>query len=141
MKHDGLNICLIDDDRIYQFAARKIIEATGFAGNVLAFSNGKDAIQYLHDHLNYETEIPDVIFLDIHMPIMNGWQFLDEYKNIKPRLSKPVHIYMVSSSVDEIDIDKSKTFDTVSDYIIKPLKRDIFDSLLAQLAASRFGNN
>ena len=133
MDTTGLKICLIDDDRIYQFAARKIIEATGLANNVMTFSNGREALQHLQTNADSSTDLPDVIFLDINMPVMNGWQFLDAFKSIGPKLSKPVTIYMVSSSVDEYDINKSRDYNEVTDYIIKPVHREKFKEVLADL--------
>jgi len=77
MQQSKLRILLIDDDRIYQFAARKTIEATGFAESIVVYSNGEDAINFLKSNSANETSLPDVIFLDVNMPVMNGWEFLD----------------------------------------------------------------
>lgn len=134
MTHDRLNVCLIDDDKIYQFTARKIIESTGHAEKILAFPNGKEALAYIQTHVAESESIPDVIFLDIHMPVMNGWQFLEGYTSIAPRIPKPVTIFMVSSSLDDEDINRSKSTGVVSDYIVKPIARDNFISLLDTLA-------
>lgn len=134
MTHDRLNVCLIDDDKIYQFTAKKIIESTGHAQRILAFTNGKDALTYMQLHVNESESMPDVIFLDIHMPVMNGWQFLEGYTSLAPRIGKPVTIFMVSSSLDDVDINRSKSTGVVSDYIVKPIARDNFVSLLDTLA-------
>ena len=69
-----------------------------------------------------DTELPDVIFLDINMPIMDGFQFMEEYVKIKPELNKKITIYMVSSSVDAVDIERAKSISDISDYIIKPIE-------------------
>lgn len=136
MQQAKLRILLIDDDRIYQFAARKTIEATGFADNILIYSNGEDAINYLKSNIKDETSLPDVIFLDVNMPIMNGWEFLEEYSHIKQGLIKPVIIYVVSSSVDEFDVSKSRQYDTVKGYIVKPVLREKFRQILASIPAA-----
>jgi CheY-like chemotaxis protein len=133
MDTTGLKICLVDDDRIYQFAARKIIEATGLAKKVMVFSNGREALAHFQNQPGEEIELPDVIFLDINMPVMNGWQFLDAFKAISPKLAKPITIYMVSSSVDEYDLNRSRNYEEVADYIIKPVHREKFKEVLADV--------
>ncbi|WP_153798317.1 response regulator [Foetidibacter luteolus] len=133
MQPGKLSICLIDDDRIYQFAARKTIEATGMAGSVMVFSNGLEALDYLKSHLEDVSQLPDVIFLDINMPVMNGWQFLEEYQPVSEGLKKNVIVYMVSSSIDEYDINRSKEFQAVSEYILKPVNKEKFSELLSSV--------
>jgi len=136
MQSTKLHILLVDDDRIYQFAARKTIEATGFAEKILIYSNGQDAINYLKNNAKNNTSLPDVIFLDVNMPIMNGWEFLDEYSHLVQDLSKPVLIYVVSSSVDEFDVSKSRQYNTVKGYIVKPVLREKFRQILASIQAA-----
>ncbi|TAE08574.1 MAG: response regulator [Bacteroidetes bacterium] len=127
----NLQICLVDDDRIYQFAARKTIEATGLVSSIKSFQNGQEAIRFLENCTEADTQsLPDVIFLDINMPVMNGWQFLDAFSTIRAKLPKPITIYMVSSSVDEFDINKSKQYKEVKAYIIKPVHKEKFKQLL-----------
>jgi CheY-like chemotaxis protein len=135
MQQAKLHILLIDDDRIYQFAAKKTIEATGFADSILVYSNGRDAINFLKNNCEDEAILPDVIFLDVNMPIMNGWEFLDAYKTLKSDLKKPVIIYVVSSSVDEIDVSKSRQYDSVKGYIVKPVLREKFRQILSSIPA------
>ena len=78
-------------------------------------------------------ELPDVIFLDINMPVMNGWQFLDEYHKILEQFKKPIYIYMVSSSVDDCDIQRSKEYSGVTDYIVKPINKIKYQELIDRL--------
>jgi CheY-like chemotaxis protein len=136
MSNSNLSICLVDDDKIYQFAARKTIEATGMVQSIKSFVNGEEAIHFLEKCIEFDPAgIPDIIFLDINMPIMNGWEFLEAYNNLVQRLPKKVTIYMVSSSVDEYDINKSRQFEEVTDYIIKPVHKERFKQLLTTLVA------
>jgi len=124
------NICLIDDDRIYQFTAKKIIESTGFTQGLLSFYNGQEAIEYFNNHANDLSKLPDIIFLDINMPIKDGWQFLEEFKQMVQTIGKDITIFMVSSSVDDYDIKKSKEYQVVTDYIIKPISKERFIQLI-----------
>ena len=125
-----LTIGLIDDDHVYQFTAKRIIELVDPSQKVLVFSNGKEAIEFFMQEPLHQNSLPDVIFLDINMPVMNGWEFLEAYSLIKPELGKKITIYMVSSSVDEKDILRSKKFETVKDFIIKPLDKQMMAAIL-----------
>ena len=122
-------ICLIDDDRIYQFTAKRIIELVNPLQKVLVFSNGKEAIDFFSQQTLSNEHLPDVIFLDINMPVMNGWEFLEAYSNVKSGLEKEICIYMVSSSVDEKDKIRSKSFD-VKDFIEKPIDKETMVEIL-----------
>jgi CheY-like chemotaxis protein len=124
-----LTICLIDDDLIYQFTAKRIIELVDPLQKVLVFSNGKEAIDFFAQQSPKSELLPDVIFLDINMPVMNGWEFLDAYNSIKTELDKPISIYMISSSVDEKDKIRSKTFN-VRDFIEKPINKEMMVKIL-----------
>ncbi|GEQ85558.1 response regulator [Patiriisocius marinistellae] len=116
------NFCVIDDDRVYQFTITKAIEVNNLAKEVLIFSDGEEALDFFIRNLDNDANLPDIVLLDINMPIMDGFQFMEEYIKIKPRVGKKIYIYMVSSSVDSDDIKKAKNISEISDYIIKPVK-------------------
>ncbi|MES2331647.1 MAG: response regulator [Bacteroidota bacterium] len=127
-------VCLIDDDNIYQYTARVILESTGLAKSIQSFYNGSDALTYLKEPGNFVSEtLPDVIFLDINMPIMDGWEFLEEYNKFSGNLPKPIAIYMVSSSVNSSDMQKSRSYKAVSDYLVKPVSRSKYQELMESL--------
>lgn len=131
-------VFLIDDDNIYQFTARKILESTGLAKQIQSFYNGREAIKYLQNKDNCKPEnLPDVIFLDINMPVMNGWEFLEEYHTFCGGLPKPIIVYVVSSSIDSYDIKKSKEYKVVTDYIVKPITRIKYQELIESLSPER----
>ncbi|MEP2238564.1 MAG: response regulator, partial [Maribacter sp.] len=76
-----------------------------------------------HDSLD---ELPDIIFLDLHMPILNGFDFIKDFKVIAPKIDKKINIVMLTSSINAEDVDQAKTFPEISDYFIKPIKhRDL----------------
>jgi CheY-like chemotaxis protein len=129
MSQQKLNIFLVDDDHIYQFTAKKTLETMGLAEQVSVFMNGASAIQYIKDNLANHDALPDVIFLDINMPVMDGWQFVQEFEQLE--VAKPISLYMVSSSVDESDMKRSREFSVITDYIIKPVGRTRFQQLLS----------
>lgn len=113
--------CIIDDDEIFVYGTRRIMEEVRFCDDIVVFNNGKEAIDGMQNYLTEGKSLPDVIFLDINMPIMNGWDFLEEFTKI-PNLNKEeVLLYVVSSSVDPSDLEKAKEFELVNNYILKPI--------------------
>lgn len=129
-------VCLIDDDDMYQFTARLMLESTGMIKQIQSFYNGREALAYFRDLNNiHASTLPDVIFLDINMPVMNGWEFLDEYHKLHATMPKPIVVYVVSSSVDRDDMVKSRSYDLVSDYLIKPVTRMRYQELMQGLAS------
>lgn len=118
-----ITICLVDDDDIYQFVMRKIIEnlKLEIIKKILSFGDGEEALEFLTNNIANKEELPNIILLDINMPIMDGWQFIEEYIRLKPRLGKKITIYMVSSSNDREDIQRARKISEISDYIIKPV--------------------
>ncbi|MDE3251756.1 MAG: response regulator [Bacteroidota bacterium] len=129
-----LIVCVIDDDNIYQYTARVLLESTGLAKKITSFYNGREAISFFQKAENQNPdELPDVIFLDINMPIMNGWEFLEEYDKLHTSFPKPIMVYVVSSSVDSSDMQKSRSFEAVSDYLVKPVNRSKFLELMESL--------
>lgn len=128
-------VFLIDDDNIYQFTARKILESTGLTKHIQSFYNGSEALNYFKDQKNINSEtLPDFIFLDINMPVMNGWEFLEEYNKLCNTLPKSILVYVVSSSIDSFDMNKSKEYKAVTDYIAKPITRIRYKELLEEVA-------
>jgi CheY-like chemotaxis protein len=127
-------IALVDDDKIFQFTASKTIKATAITDTILQFERGEDALQFLRKNIADPNSLPDYIFLDINMPYLDGWMFLEDYSEFKAGLSKPISIYMVSSSIDPRDIDRARSNVNVKDYVIKPVTREKFLELLRQAA-------
>ncbi|MCG9790928.1 response regulator [Flavobacterium algicola] len=122
--------CIVDDDDVYQFTLKRTIQSLNLVKDIITFSDGEEALNFVIENLKREDELPDVILLDINMPIMDGFQFMEEYIKLKPRLAKKITIYMVSSSVDIADIERSKKISEISDYIIKPIKPGEIQSII-----------
>ena len=120
-----VSVLLVDDDEINNFISIKLIKKALLNTEIMACLNGKFAIDQLVEIQKKDPEkLPDYILLDINMPIMNGWEFLDEYKrlNIDP-LGKS-KIFIISSSVFSNDINKARSYNLVTDFISKPLNVD-----------------
>jgi len=132
MKHLTELACIIDDDKVYVNLVKKIIETKKLCETLLIFKDGKESIDYFEALLqNLEEErIPEIIFLDLNMPVMDGWEFLERFTKIKNKFGKVITLYIVSSSINPVDINRAKDLSDVEDYLIKPVNigelEDIF---------------
>ncbi len=131
-------ICIVDDDDIYKFTITRTIEIQNLAKKILIFSDGEEAINFMIDNVGNSQHLPDIIFLDINMPVMDGFQFMEEYVKIKPRVGKKVTIYMVTSSVDPVDVDRANKISEISDYIVKPIEPEQLSAIVDKLEKERF---
>ena len=123
-------IYVIDDDDIYQFVMKKKIEKRHKINQIRHFRNGHEALEHLSLVAHNNEELPDVIFLDLNMPVMDGWDFLDEFMTLKTRLVKKIQVYVVSSSIHIKDIERARNLTEVTDYIIKPMNDKQLDEIL-----------
>jgi CheY-like chemotaxis protein len=115
---------IIDDDPVFVLLFKKIMLKIGHFEKVLNFENGQLALDALIEIFNNDEPFPDIIFLDINMPIMDGWEFLKALEKYK--FKEDLNIYMVSSSIDPTEIKKSKKFKTVKRFISKPISASDF---------------
>jgi len=113
--------CIIDDDPIFIYGTKRIMKEVNFAESILVYNNGQDALDGLMEKCKAKEPLPDVIFLDLNMPIMNGWEFLDEFKDCRSETSKKIIIYIISSSVDPRDLERVQNYQQVDTYILKPI--------------------
>jgi two-component system, chemotaxis family, chemotaxis protein CheY len=134
MRPEAPIIALIDDDKIFQLTASKTIIGTQLTDRVLQFENGEDALNFIKNNLTDPLKLPDYVFLDINMPFVDGWMFLEDFEGFKSKLAKPMTIYVVSSSIDPRDIARAKNNSNVSDYVVKPVTREKFLELLQRAA-------
>jgi CheY-like chemotaxis protein len=128
-----IKLMLVDDDEIFVFLTKRIIGETNLVNQVKVFGNGRDAIEYMESAAGNPEMLPEVILLDLSMPIMDGWGFIDRYIMLKPRLGKTITLCILSSSVSPHDLDKAKAYSVVSDYIVKPVEKDKFLNIIKNL--------
>lgn len=117
-------VMLVDDNDTDNFISQKIIELNGFADRVIAKNSGKSALEYLEANENDPSALPEVIFLDINMPIVDGFVFLFEFERFNDELKKKCKIAILSSSDNKRDIERIVDNDYVVKYITKPLTQD-----------------
>jgi len=123
-------VALVDDDKIYQFTAVKTLQLTKAVGEILPFLTAEDALDFLRSNASNASQLPDYIFLDINMPVMDGWAFLDDFDKLAATLAKPVTIYMVSSSIDPKDVTRATDNPYVRQYVTKPVTIEKFRQLI-----------
>jgi CheY-like chemotaxis protein len=112
---------IIDDDEIYTFLVKRTIQRTNLVDTIKVFENGLDAIDFLKKNADNHDTLPEIILLDLSMPVMDGWEFLEEYGLLSLKLSRKITIYIISSSISPYDIAKAKSMSYVTDFIIKPI--------------------
>ena len=130
-KKEAYVVCVIDDDKVYQFATTMSIEMLEKVKETMVFSDGEEAIDFFEQNAQNTEALPDIILLDLNMPIMDGWQFLDEFVELKCK--KDIIIYVVLSSNDTIDTDRVKKIEEVSGYFVKPLNPKELEQILLNL--------
>ena len=121
----SIKVMLLDDDEVNNFICSSIIQKSIPESRVISFLNGKQGLDYLESLLGKnDYNLPDLIFVDINMPVMNGWEFLDRYKKIANRFNKKIVLMMLTASMSDKDVKKAKTYEIVDDYLTKPLRQD-----------------
>jgi CheY-like chemotaxis protein len=125
-------IFLIDDDPVFVYLTRKIIGMTQYSCEITEFADGELAITYLNAFREKPESLPDIIFLDLAMPVMDGWEFLKQYAVIRPGILKNISLFIVSSSISPQEVEKSKSFREVSDFLVKPLGKRKIAEIITQ---------
>ena len=129
MKESIQLVMLVDDNDTDNFIHKRVIELTGFAKNIVVKNSGKSALEYLESNKNNIANLPDVIFLDINMPIVDGFVFLFEYENFPEDLKHKCKIAILSSSDNKRDIDRIVDNEYVVNFITKPLSEEALADL------------
>lgn len=124
---------LIDDSEIDNFINLKMLEGSNFSERIYVHTNGKSAIEFLKNIERMETKerslFPNVIFLDLNMPIMDGYQFADEFEKISSSLKSKTKIFILTTSLNPTDIEKAKKYAQIVRYLNKPLTSEVINSL------------
>ncbi|MCU0389871.1 MAG: response regulator [Thermoflexibacter sp.] len=127
-------VMLVDDNDTDNFISKRIIELTKFAKRTEIKNSGKSALQYLESEQNNDINLPDLIFLDINMPIVDGFVFLYEFERFPDNIKKKCKVIILSSSDNKRDIDKIVNNNYVIKFITKPLTDEVLKDLRGLLS-------
>ena len=130
MKRELKCILLVDDDQYDNFFHEREIKKNHSELKVISLDMATDAIDYLRAHTTDDFVKPDLIFLDINMPCMNGWEFLELFVQLDESVKLNTKIVMLSTSNYVMDLERAKKFDFVSDYCTKPLTTEVLEEVI-----------
>ncbi len=124
-------VCIVEDDPVHLFVTNRFLTKSGLVEKVMVCSNGKDAFEQLNGmHLNEEL-LPELILLDLNMPVWDGWQFLDAF--VKIPLKQKVVIYILTSSEASEDVRRAEFYNLKNNYIVKPITLPQLETIIRPL--------
>lgn len=127
------SVMLVDDNEIDNLINQKMIEASDIAENILTHTGAKGALEFLKNIDKIpalrESAMPEIIFLDIDMPLMDGFQFLEEFDKLSDTIKNSCSVIMLTSSMNPQDLSKAKKSSYVKKYINKPLTQESLEKL------------
>ncbi len=127
-------VLCVDDDPITLMLCKKVIMKSNFSKKIYSAINGEDALKFFDDLINKQDseikDFPQLIFLDLNMPVMNGWEFLSVFsKNQYLENFSKTKVVVLSSTIDPNDIEKSKEYPMVVEFLSKPITTEILELL------------
>lgn len=131
------NLWIIDDDPMSSFYIKRLAELGELANIITIYNTAQGAINYLLHHKNTVEHLPDIILLDIYMPEVDGWEFLNQLKQIEDQLIKKAAIYIISSSNHPRDLTRAGTFPDVKAYLQKPVTLEVLKDMVASFVPQR----
>jgi CheY-like chemotaxis protein len=123
------NVIIIDDDPISILVSETMMVKNGFAGRIKSFENPNDALAYFKNEHSWESGVPDYIFLDVQMPQMDAWGFLEKYIEIDPCIRETKHIILLSATFNPEDEEGARDHAMVLELITKPINAQILERL------------
>ncbi len=123
-------IFIIDDDNMYQMLLTRTIRKINDRLNIVSLTNGEEALDHFKKLFAQNGQLPDLVLVDINMPVLDGWQFLDDLEAIRPGFKNEIPFYLISTSLDENDKNKAQENEYIRDFIIKPLPIEWLEKIL-----------
>ncbi|ANQ50283.1 response regulator [Flammeovirga yaeyamensis] len=124
------NILLIDDSESISFFNQLIIEQANITEKCTMLLSGEKGLEYLQEYDKEKYPLPEIILLDINMPRMNGWEFIEEFDQLDKSITENITLFMLTTSTNKDDKDKALTYSTVKGYLTKPLTEEQLNQVL-----------
>ncbi len=130
MKAKYKKVMLIDDNELDLYINSRLISNYNLSHDIIEFMSAEEALEYLSEYANDETKLPDLIFLDIYMPRMDGFEFIDRFRQLDGIITEHCKICIVSSTVSDYDIYKTKIDKGIPLFTSKPITKEFIESLV-----------
>ncbi|MET0944876.1 MAG: response regulator [Flavobacterium sp.] len=124
-------VMLIDDNIVELFIASRMITKNNFGKQVLEYSSAQEALKYLQENQESSDNLPQIIFVDIYMPLMSGFEFLEEYNKLTPSSKKNCKVFIISSTIDDTDIIRARNYQNVVAFQVKPITYEFLNRINA----------
>ncbi len=128
-----INILFVDDDKATNFLNKHLAKGSDFIDTIYLLHSGFEAINFIKECLTEPAKAPSIIFLDINMPAMTGWDFLEEFYKFDQSFTDNISIIMLSSSDDPSDLTKFENYKKLSGFLRKPLNKQVLNSVLIEV--------
>ena len=126
-------LIVLDDDLIQLLIIKRMLINYEKFEDTIYSENGNKILDFLNLNKADKSTLPELLFLDLNMPQISGWQFLEKLQVLYPKLVKPIDVYIISSSIDPRDIKRSGKYSFVKSYLIKPVTREALNSIIHNL--------
>ena len=137
----GILIWIVDDDPIYTAIMQATLKKTNVTCRTNVFNNASDALEVLRERADEPDALPDLLLLDVNMPFMDGWGFLEQFANQRPDLAKRPLLCLVTSSIALGDMRKARMYPDVAEYLVKPISVDKMCALAQQAGGASLSGN
>jgi CheY-like chemotaxis protein len=125
-------LLFVDDSPLDHFILKRILNNYNLDYEVNCTADGEEVLEFLKQNRLNKLILPDIILLDLYMPRLDGWVFLEKMQQVYPHLSKPLKLYVLSSSINPRDIQWVKKFSFVQSFIFKPITKEVLDRLIGE---------
>lgn len=123
-------VMIIDDNIIDLYITSRMITQNNFGKNVLLYATAEEALKYLQFNQNNYDKLPQVIFVDIYMPLMSGFEFLEAYDKLSDFIKNYIKVHIISSTIDDEDIVRASNNKNVVSFHVKPITKEFLDRIL-----------
>jgi CheY-like chemotaxis protein len=123
-------VMIIDDNLVDLYIISRMVTKNNFGKNVLHYTEAQEAMKYLQENQENISKLPQIIFVDIYMPLMSGFEFLEAYDTLSTNLKNYCKTYIVSSTIDNKDIAQSNNNKNVVAFQVKPITKEFLDRII-----------